>query len=140
MPFFAQGHFRVMTPVELKDAIESDGVPRYPVCSSNVLSTLLGDGEVVPNDNMLVLEIDPSCFLYYMNSCQGSPSDENVRRRSIFETKTPTKDTARGLLVDAETGIEFAIGRGIKKGEQLVHHFPTSTKPSGAGIDVSFPQ
>ncbi|CAN0414983.1 unnamed protein product [Pylaiella littoralis] len=148
VPFFAQGHFSVMTPSELIDGAQEDGVARHVVCDSAVLRTLLSDGEVIASQDrtLLVIALDPSCFLYYMNSCQDSPDDQNLSRNSIFQTKLPTKDTATGFLVDAEAGVAFTISREIKKGEQLMYVFParknatvTGVGSSGGGGEVALP-
>lgn len=128
MPLFVQGHFEVASPRELLEAVMLDHIPRFPVlCDLDSVCTDEEKGSVKGKF------LHPSCFLYYMNSSCDSGVDENLRRKSIFETKLPTKDTARGLLVDADSGIAFEIKREVKKGEELLHFFPGARKKSGPG-------
>lgn len=132
MALYAQGKFAVMTNEELLAAIVKDGVARFLVCGSELLGKLWTDGEDAVQDKSLVVKLDPSCPLFYMNSCQDKPADENVQRFSVFENQSPTKDTAKNLLVDAEKGVGFKIARNIQDGEQLLHLFPTRNTLVGA--------
>lgn len=136
IPFYGQGEFAMMSSAGLLEAVQFDGIPRYIVSSADVLGTLFADGEVDPSNSMsLVLELHPACFLYYMNACENSDDvNQNVTRKSVFIEMKPTKDTAAELLVDADKGVAFQFTRDIKKGEQLLHHFPTRQNLSGKEV------
>lgn len=136
VPMYGHGRFRLMTCIELLAAVKLDGVPRYVVCDADLLKSLLGDGELhATKDISLVVELDPTCFIYYMNSCESEhDTNKNVRRQSIFRTTSPTQETAGQLLVDAEMGVAFTISRAVKKGEQLLHFFPTRNNLSSTEV------
>lgn len=133
MPMYGQGRFEVMSPARVLAAVKDDGIPRYPVCDSAKLRVLLGEEELPSSDeSCLVLRLDPSCFLYYMNSSASDADPKNsIDRVSIFDSESVTKESAREMLVDAEKGVSFSITRNIKKGEQLLHFFPTRENLSG---------
>lgn len=90
----------------------------------------LGEGDVNAREEMgLVLELDPTCFLFHMNSVDiADDSRQNVRWKYIFSTASPTKETAPHLVTDAENGVSFAITRTVRKGEELLHFFPTENR------------
>lgn len=127
VPMFGQGQFELLTPDQMLDAVESDGKPRHTVCQGDSLSALCEDGEFDVSDGLILfLKLDPSCFLYYMNACDSEDdAKENVKRSNVFFTKSPSKETVSSLLVDAQNGVAFSLNRAVKKGEQLLHYFPT---------------
>ena len=127
VPMFGQGQFELLTPDQMLEVVESDGKPRYTVCQGNSLRALCEDGEFDGSDELILfLRLDPSCFLYYMNACDDKDDGkENVKRTDVFRTKSPSKETVSSLLVDAQNGVAFSLTRAIKKGEQLLHYFPT---------------
>ena len=124
---FAQGQFELLTVDEYLAAVEEDGKPRFSVCDGVNFAKSVGDEELfhAASSLNLFLRLDPSCFLSYMNACGADDATENITRDDLFTRKNPTKETAPGLLVDAVNGVSFSVSRGLKKGEQLLHHFPS---------------
>ena len=84
------------------------------------------DAEVAAASGLgLFLRLDPSCFLYYVTACDKGDQNEHVERVIVIDTKNPTKETVHSLLADAENGVSFILTRPIRKGEKLLHHFPS---------------
>lgn len=126
VPMYGQGEFELLTQQEFLAAVKSDGKPRFNVLESQALAELVQDGAVdTSRGAMLVLALDPSCFLYYMNACIMGDAHENITRKVVLGSKNPDEETAPGLLADAENGVQFSVIRSIKKGEQLLHYFPS---------------
>lgn len=124
---YGQGQYELLTGDQSLAAVENDGNPRYIVCHEDTLEAVsLEDGGYEASSGLkLFLALDPSCFLYYMNACDANDSAENVRRTAKFSTKKPDKESAPGFLADSENGVAFSLTRPIKKGEQLLHFFPS---------------
>lgn len=126
VPMYGQGEFELLTQEDFLAAVKSDGKPRFNVLDSQALAKLVQDGAVdTSRGAMLVLALDPSCFLYYMNACIMGDAHENITRKVVLGSKNPDEETAPGLLADAENGVQFSAIRSIKKGEQLLHYFPS---------------
>lgn len=124
---YGQGQFELLTPPGVLQAIEGDGMPRYAVCHEKALASFLEDDveRAAATGLSLFLRLDPSCFLYYMTACDAEDPNEHVERSDVLDTKDPTKETVHSLLADASNGVSFKLTRRIKKGEKLLHYFPS---------------
>ncbi|CAB1120660.1 unnamed protein product [Ectocarpus sp. CCAP 1310/34] len=137
MPMFGQGQYELLTSDQLLAAVENDGKPRYVVCGTELLAALVVDGQYDAGSGLLlVLRLDPSCFLYYMNACDAGDSKENIERRDLFGTKSPNQETAPGLLADAENGLSFSMTSPVTAGTELLHYFPSRASVKRARIGV----
>lgn len=132
---FSQGQYDLLTPEQMLAAVEADGKLSYVVCYTDTLAAVCEDDEYNSSSGLLLwVRLDPSSFLYYMNACDESDTNQNVRREEMFPKMNPTKATCSSLLGDAEKGAAFSVARSINKGEQLLHFFPTRASVKRARV------
>ncbi|CAN0039872.1 unnamed protein product, partial [Sphacelaria rigidula] len=67
-PMALMGSFVVCDLLQLGQAMEIDGVPRYEICKAPQFSKLLQPWEVSNEGSTLYLKLERRTFLYYMNS------------------------------------------------------------------------